>query len=84
MHAVELVIAIGWLAFWIYWLAAATSMKRGRVPWSRELRIRAVIVVVAIVLVRLGAFRGGGPDSLIWPHCDGLIWPHLRHAGDLL
>jgi protein-S-isoprenylcysteine O-methyltransferase Ste14 len=38
-------------------------MKRGRVPWSRELRIRAVILVVVIVLVRLGAFRGHGLHS---------------------
>lgn len=60
MRAVELVFAVGWGAFWLYWLVAAFSMKRGRVPWSRELRIRAVIVVVVIVLVRLGAFRGHG------------------------
>ena len=42
MRAVELVFAVGWAAFWLYWLVAAFSMKRGRVPWSRELRIRAV------------------------------------------
>ena len=59
MHAVELVFAIGWVAFWVYWLVAARSMKKGRVAWSRELRVRAVIVVLAIVLLRLGAFRGG-------------------------
>jgi protein-S-isoprenylcysteine O-methyltransferase Ste14 len=58
MRAVELVFALGWAAFWVYWLVAAFSMKRGRVPWSRELRIRAVIVVVVIILVRVGAFRG--------------------------
>ena len=58
MRVVELVFAVGWAAFWVYWLAAAFSMKRGRVPWSRELRIRAVIVVVVIILVRVGAFRG--------------------------
>ena len=29
MHAVELVFAIGWAAFWIYWLVAAFSMKEG-------------------------------------------------------
>ena len=46
MHAVELVFGIGWAAFWIYWLAAAFSMKRGRMAWSRELRIRAVILVL--------------------------------------
>jgi protein-S-isoprenylcysteine O-methyltransferase Ste14 len=38
-------------------------MKRGHVPWSRELRIRAVIVVFVIVLVRLGAFRGHGLNT---------------------
>ncbi len=63
MRPVELVFAVGWAAFWLYWLLAAFSMKRGRVPWSRELRIRLVIVAVAILLVRLGAFRGHGVDT---------------------
>ena len=66
VHAVELVFAIGWAAFWIYWLVAAFSMKRGHVPWSRELRVRAVIVVLAILLLRVGAFRGGGLNSNPW------------------
>jgi protein-S-isoprenylcysteine O-methyltransferase Ste14 len=60
MRAIELVFAVGWAAFWLYWLVAAFSMKRGRVPWSRELRIRAVIAVVVIVFIRVGAFRGRG------------------------
>jgi len=60
MKAVELVFAVGWAAFWLYWFAAALSMKRGHVPWSRDLRIRAVILVVVILLIRLGAFRGHG------------------------
>ena len=63
MHAVELVFAIGWSVFWIYWLVAAFSMKRGNVPWSRELRIRAVIIVLVILLIRTGAFRGGNLNS---------------------
>ncbi len=63
MHAVELVFAIGWVAFWIYWLVAAFSMKKGRIPWSRELRIRAVVVVGAILLIRLGTFRHDGLNS---------------------
>jgi protein-S-isoprenylcysteine O-methyltransferase Ste14 len=63
MRAVELVFAVGWGAFWLYWLAAALSMKRGHVPWSRELRIRAVIAVIVIVLIRLGAFRGHGLNT---------------------
>lgn len=57
MHAVELIFAIGWVMFWIGWLAAAFTMKRGRPAWSSELRIRIPIVVVVIVLVRVGALR---------------------------
>jgi protein-S-isoprenylcysteine O-methyltransferase Ste14 len=57
MRAVEIVFTVVWAAFWLYWLVAAFSMKRGRTPVSRELGIRALMVVVVIVLVRKGAFR---------------------------
>lgn len=57
MHAVELVFAVGWTAFWVYWLLAAFRTPRGRVFWSGELRIRIVIVAAAVVLARLGALR---------------------------
>src|SRR5487761_930586 len=73
MHAVELVFAVVWAAFWLYWLVAAFSMKRGRVPWSRELRIRAVIVVAVILLVRLGAFRDRGLNTDPWRVGLGLV-----------
>ena len=73
MRAVEFVFGVGWAAFWLYWLVAAFSMKRGRVPWSRELRIRAVIAVVVILLIRLGAFRGHGLDTDPWRVGIGLV-----------
>ena len=73
MRAVEFVFAIGWGAFWTYWFAAALSMKRGRVAWSRELRIRAVIVVLAILLLRLGAFQKDGLNSDPWLAGLGLV-----------
>jgi protein-S-isoprenylcysteine O-methyltransferase Ste14 len=63
MRAVEVVFGVGWAAFWSYWIVAAFSVKRGRVPWSRELGARAAIFVVVLVLVRAGAFRGHGLDS---------------------
>jgi protein-S-isoprenylcysteine O-methyltransferase Ste14 len=66
MRAIELVFAVIWAAFWLYWLVAAFSMKRGRVPWSRELRIRAVIVVIVILLVRVGAFRNHDLNTDPW------------------
>lgn len=64
MHAVELVFAVGWAVFWIYWLLAAFSMKRGRVPWSRELPVRAVLAVLVIILIRWGAFRAFRRDGV--------------------
>jgi protein-S-isoprenylcysteine O-methyltransferase Ste14 len=73
MRAVEFVFAVGWAAFWLYWLVAAFSMKRGRVPWSRELRIRVVMFVVVILLIRLGAFRGHGLNTDLWRAGIGLI-----------
>ncbi len=72
MRAVEIVFAVGWGAFWFYWLVAAFSMKRGRVPWSRELRIRALIAVIAVILIRLGVFRGHGLNTALWRAALGL------------
>ncbi len=90
VRAVELVLLIGWAAFWVYWLAAAFSAKRGRVPWSRELRVRAAIVVIVIVLIRVGTFRGHGITTDRWRAGFGLalfaagitfaIWAR-RHIG---
>jgi protein-S-isoprenylcysteine O-methyltransferase Ste14 len=74
MHSVELVFSVGWAAFWIYWIVAAFSMKRGRVQWSRELRIRGVVVVLALLLLRVGAFRAGHPNSDPWRAGLGLFF----------
>ncbi len=73
MGAAGLAFGVGWAAFWLYWLLAAFSMKRGRVPWSRELRIRVVIVVTAVVLFHLGAFRGHGLNTDLWRAGLGLV-----------
>jgi protein-S-isoprenylcysteine O-methyltransferase Ste14 len=73
MHAIELVFAIGWAAFWIYWLVAAFSTKKGRISWSRELRIRGVILVGAILVIRLGAFRHDSLNSNPWRAAVGLL-----------
>jgi protein-S-isoprenylcysteine O-methyltransferase Ste14 len=73
MRAVQLAFAVGWAAFWLYWLTAAFSVKRGRVPWSRHLGIRAVMVVAAIILVRTGAFHGGGRNTDPWRAGLGLV-----------
>ena len=58
MTRVELVFAIGWAAFWLYWFVAARSRTRGRIAWSREVRIRVIVIAVAFVAARFGAFHG--------------------------
>ncbi len=73
MRPVELVFVVGWAAFWLYWFLAAFSMKRGRVQWSRELRIRAVLLVVVVLLVRLGVLRGHGVHTDPWREAVGLV-----------
>ena len=73
MRAVELVFAIVWAAFWLYWLVAAFSVKKGRVPWSRELIIRGVIAVVVILLIRVGAFPNHGLNTDPWRAGLGLV-----------
>ena len=73
MKAVELVFAVGWAAFWLYWLVAAFSMTRGRVPWSRELGIRAVIAVLVILLIRAGVLRDHGLNADPWRSSLGLV-----------
>jgi protein-S-isoprenylcysteine O-methyltransferase Ste14 len=73
MRAVEFAVAAGWAAFGLYWLVAAFFTKRGRVPWSRELRVRAVLVVLAIVLVRLGALRDHGLHNDPWRGGLGIV-----------
>jgi protein-S-isoprenylcysteine O-methyltransferase Ste14 len=73
VRVVEIILVAGWAAFWTYWLIAAFSMKRGRVPWSRELRIRAVIIAMVVILIRLGAFRDHGVTTDPWRAVLGLV-----------
>lgn len=73
MRPFELVFAVGWGAFWLYWLVAAFYVKRGRIPWSRELRVRAGIVILAVLLVRFGVFGGHGLNTDPWRGGLGVV-----------
>jgi protein-S-isoprenylcysteine O-methyltransferase Ste14 len=66
MRTIEIVFVVGWVMFWGYWLAMAFTMKKGRVAWSRELRIRALLIVVVVVLLRLGTFRSASLNTDPW------------------
>lgn len=66
VRAVEVVFGVAWAAFWLYWLVAAFSIKRGRVPWSRELGIRVVIVVLVILLAHSGVLQHRAGNRDLW------------------
>jgi hypothetical protein len=60
VHAVADAILILWIAFWIFWLAAATTgVGSGRTHWGRFVGVRVVLVLLALLLIRSRAFRGG-------------------------
>jgi protein-S-isoprenylcysteine O-methyltransferase Ste14 len=73
MRVVEIVLAVGWAAFWISWVVAALFVKRGRSAWSRELPAKVGLVVLAILLRRLGVFRDHGVHSASWRAGIGVV-----------
>jgi protein-S-isoprenylcysteine O-methyltransferase Ste14 len=56
MHALQIAIAIAWLVFWVGWLAAAFSAKKGR-GGRRQLSLRGFSALAVVLLFRV--FRGG-------------------------
>jgi protein-S-isoprenylcysteine O-methyltransferase Ste14 len=60
VHVVAVVILVLWVVFWVYWLAAATTgVRTGRTRWGRLVGVRVVLVLLALLLVRTRAFKGG-------------------------
>jgi protein-S-isoprenylcysteine O-methyltransferase Ste14 len=58
MQAVDIVIGVGWVVFWIYWIAASVGVKAGRTRWARFAGIRIVIILAVLLLLRLRVLRG--------------------------
>ena len=60
MRVIDLIIVIGWVAFWGYWLLSALSAKssrRGQSPWRRFAGARVAVIVVVVFLGRALGFR---------------------------
>ena len=60
MHALQTAIAVAWLVFWVYWLVAAFSAKKGT-GGRRQLPLRAVSALAIVLLFRV--FRGGSLEA---------------------
>jgi protein-S-isoprenylcysteine O-methyltransferase Ste14 len=55
VHALRTAITIGWIAFWVYWLASAAGVKKGRRS-SRRIPLTGVTALCVVVVLRV--FRG--------------------------
>jgi protein-S-isoprenylcysteine O-methyltransferase Ste14 len=69
MRAVDIVIGVGWIAFWIGWLVASTTAKAGRGTWTRFAGLRIGVIVIVLLLLRLGVLKGhqaATTDPLLW------------------
>jgi protein-S-isoprenylcysteine O-methyltransferase Ste14 len=58
MRVVDVVIVVGWLAFWGYWLIAAAGAKTGQTNWTRFAGVRVGVIVLVLLLLRARAFKG--------------------------
>ena len=56
MHTLKTVIAVAWIAFWVYWLASAFGVKEGRTS-RRRIPLNGLSALAVLLLLRL--FRGG-------------------------
>jgi protein-S-isoprenylcysteine O-methyltransferase Ste14 len=57
MRVVDLVIGAGWVAFWIYWLAASASAKPGQSRLTRFAGVRVAAILLVLLLLRLRVLR---------------------------
>jgi len=54
MRVIDIVIGLGWIAFWIYWIVASLGAKAGRSRWTQFAGVREVgIALVVVLLLRL-------------------------------
>lgn len=58
MHVVDVIILVGWVVFWIFWLAASVGVKAGQTRWARFAGIRVGIILVILLLVRVRGLKG--------------------------
>ena len=72
MHVVNVVILAGWVAFWIYWLAASIGVKAGQARWTRFAGIRVGIILVVLLLLRVRAVKEHTVTNNPWLQGIGL------------
>jgi len=58
MHAIDVIIPVVWIAFWVYWFVAAVRTKTTRSRNASSLPIRVAILILILLSLRVGVFKG--------------------------
>jgi protein-S-isoprenylcysteine O-methyltransferase Ste14 len=75
MRTVDLVIGVGWIVFWVYWLAMSSGVKTGQTRWGQFAGIRVGLIVIVLLLLRLKLLKDHDVVHSPWLEGIGLaIW----------
>ena len=72
MYVVDVVIIVGWVAFWIYWLAASVGVKAGQTRATRSVAVRVAIFLIVLLFLHAGGFKGHTTTKDPWLQGIGL------------
>jgi protein-S-isoprenylcysteine O-methyltransferase Ste14 len=64
MHAIDVIIPVVWVAFWVYWIVAAFRTKTTRSRNASSLPIRGAILVLILLSFRVGVFKGNSGATI--------------------
>jgi protein-S-isoprenylcysteine O-methyltransferase Ste14 len=73
MNVIDAVIGVGWVAFWIYWLAASIGVKAGQTRWARFAGFRVAAILIVLLLLRLRVFKRQALTHDLWLQVIGLV-----------
>jgi protein-S-isoprenylcysteine O-methyltransferase Ste14 len=73
VKTIAVAIGVIWLAFWIYWLAAASGVKPASARWGRFVGARVVLIAAVVFLARDHTFRMQPGRSETWLAVFGLV-----------
>ena len=60
MKAIDIIIGVGWVVFWAYWLVMAFTAKAEQSRWTQFAGVRVGIILVILLLIRLRVLKGPG------------------------
>jgi protein-S-isoprenylcysteine O-methyltransferase Ste14 len=60
MNVIDIIIGVGWIVFWAYWLVMAFTAKAGRSRWTQFAGFRVGIALLILLLIRLRVLKGHG------------------------